>query len=459
MPSSPPDSPFSPLPLAQRLALKRKRSITDTTNNSSASSDASESKRQPKTKTTNAKNTKETNKTKNKTHHLSSVIGQLFAFTSPVAALSFLKTKGPTRTQRKSLSQLAGLERAWIDCDQSVPLNVGDLCAMLVEELYVPYQFYLCSTEQSSPRNRFEARQATPPLANSNWPWHPETNNKIKTSGGDGFWQARAGVSEQAWLPSNLATFDSVVHFVQSGSGTGVHVGGGRVLTCAHVVNAHDDDDDVVPSRIGREKIVMFPSGATFLAKCVACLETSDGGQDVAVLELGAEITSRPPCSQPKSQSTSSSSAGHLPASLVATKSAELGDSLFCVGNPSNVDLEDLKGGGLEFEPPTWHTSVGRCLGYVDPDLQREADAQRGRGRAPTRGERKRDAAPVGSGSGGYLQHSCWTYWGHSGAPLFNQVGHVVGLHCAWDDRTGMRHGQKLKHLQEALSMAAEMDS
>ena len=120
------------------------------------------------------------------------------------------------------------------------------------------------------------------------------------------------------------------------------------------------------------------------------------------------------------------------------------------------MDLENLEGGESEFEPPTWHTSVGSCLGYVNPDIQEEMDAQRERGRAPTRGERERlqNAAPIKSESGGYLQHSCWTYWGHSGAPLFNQVGHVVGLHCAWDDRTGMRHGQKLKHLQEVLLMA-----
>lgn len=56
---------------------------------------------------------------------------------------------------------------------------------------------------------------------------------------------------------------------------------------------------------------------------------------------------------------------------------------------------------------------------------------------------------------GGYLRHSCWTYWGHSGAPLFDAAGRVCGLHCAWDDRTGMRHGQKLPHLLGAMRAAA----
>ena len=55
---------------------------------------------------------------------------------------------------------------------------------------------------------------------------------------------------------------------------------------------------------------------------------------------------------------------------------------------------------------------------------------------------------------GSFLQHSCWTYWGHSGAPLFDQHGAVAGLHCAWDDRTGMRHGQKLQYLHAAMDSA-----
>ena len=67
--------------------------------------------------------------------------------------------------------------------------------------------------------------------------------------------------------------------------------------------------------------------------------------------------------------------------------------------------------------------------------------------------------ASAGDGSDSattYLQHSCWTYWGHSGAPLFNERGQVVGLHSAWDDRSGIRHGQQLKHLQAALDTCEE---
>lgn len=60
-------------------------------------------------------------------------------------------------------------------------------------------------------------------------------------------------MKKQPWLPqlpgaeeeeeeAAAVSFDAVVHFVQAGSGTGVHIGEGRVLTCAHVVDARDDE-------------------------------------------------------------------------------------------------------------------------------------------------------------------------------------------------------------------------
>lgn len=115
-------------------------------------------------------------------------------------------------------------------------------------------------------------------------------------------------------------------------------------------------------------------------------------------------------------------------------------------GNPSGVepfeprrtstntgtDLESAEAGATEFEPPTWHASAGRCEGYL------------GQARGAARGE----------GAGPLLQHSCWTYWGHSGAPLFDERGRVAGLHCAWDEATGARHGQALRHVREALRRA-----
>ena len=409
---------------------------------------------------------------------LAALLPRLFACQSSAAAVAFLQSNSVTRAQRKALARLAGLESAWVDCDQAIAGNVADLASALVDELYDPFWFFRSTSlggalgaEEHTPRGLFGKQMATRPLRKTR-----------------GFWTAGSGAARHAWLPplppsdSNAhATFDAVVHFVQSGSGTGVHVGDGLVLTCAHVVDARDDEDededeDEAPpvARGGRRKVVMFPSGRTFIAECAAVVETADGRRDVAVLLLGAEVLVT---SLPLSRGSADAAAGAnggapslcraagaaakesraLPAAVVSDTAAALGDRLFCIGNPSNVDLESLRRGCIDFEPPTWHASVGCCEGYTDPSVQAARDAQRARGRAPTRGELQRviEAAPVAAEEGLYLQHSCWTYWGHSGAPLFDERGRVVGLHCAWDDGTGMRHGQKLQHLRAALAAAA----
>jgi hypothetical protein len=256
------------------------------------------------------------------------------------------------------------------------------------------------------------------------------------------------------------STFRAVVQFVQAGSGTGVHIGGGLILTCAHVVDAQDDDsleeDEEPPQRVGRTKVVMFESGRTFLATCTAVQETADGHEDVALLQLhedfevnvGAHEEGVGFCLPPRAD--------------VASEGVTAGSRLFCVGNPSNIDLESLRSNAaIEFEPPAWHSSVGNCEGYLSVVLAQELAAQRERGRAPTRGERRKvaEASPVEEEDGVLMNHTCWTYWGHSGAPLFNEKGCVVGLHCSWDDSTGMRQAQKLCVLLAVLHKAGPVAS
>ena len=41
----------------------------------------------------------------------------------------------------------------------------------------------------------------------------------------------------------------------------------------------------------------------------------------------------------------------------------------------------------------------------------------------------------------GGVKHDAWTYWGHSGCPLFNARGQIVAMHNSWDSQTKMRHG------------------
>jgi len=183
----------------------------------------------------------------------------------------------------------------------------------------------------------------------------------------------------------------------------------------------------------------MFPSGRMFFAECVAVVEDSDGNMDTAVVLLVREVaandfptTSGASTSAGKEESQKAAKVhalvcvdyASLPAAGVAHTAVTSGARLFCVGNPSSINLESTSESSNEFEPPTWHTSVGTCQGYM------------------------------AARNGGRLQHSCWTYWGHSGAPLFNQDGEVTGLHSSWDQDSGMREGQKLRHLHAAIRAA-----
>ncbi len=64
------------------------------------------------------------------------------------------------------------------------------------------------------------------------------------------------------------------------------------------------------------------------------------------------------------------------------------------------------------YEP--WNVSVGEIRGFL--------------------------ADRLGKQSLGRTKHSAWTYWGHSGSPLFDVEGRIVALHNSWDSRTAMRH-------------------
>ena len=145
------------------------------------------------------------------------------------------KRKGCSASDRRRLARLAGLEQAWVDCDQAIPGNVQDLANALVAELYEPFHFFRASLRGRgkdngrSARALFSRKRGTGPL---------------KKSAKHRFWVAATGLTPCPWLPGPERTFDAVCHVVQSGSGTGVHVGGGRVLTCAHVVDARDDDEE-----------------------------------------------------------------------------------------------------------------------------------------------------------------------------------------------------------------------
>lgn len=48
--------------------------------------------------------------------------------------------------------------------------------------------------------------------------------------------------------------------------------------------------------------------------------------------------------------------------------------------------------------------------------------------------------------------HDAWAVWGHSGSPLFNSDGKLVGLHSGWDETSGNKRGIGLRTLHAFLS-------
>lgn len=90
---------------------------------------------------------------------------------------------------------------------------------------------------------------------------------------------------------------------------------------------------------------------------------------------------------------------------------------LLCVGHPGSEDLE-VGRPGVATGYDVLHISEGRFRGYA-------------------KGQDVHDNSEIGA-----LKHDCWTYWGHSGAPLIEvKSGDLVGLHSSWDDQTAMRRG------------------
>mmetsp|Transcript_29764 Transcript_29764/g.38380 ORF Transcript_29764/g.38380 Transcript_29764/m.38380 type:complete len:461 (+) Transcript_29764:52-1434(+) len=410
---------------------------------------------------------------------LISVLSGLLSKTSSKAATDFLISNKTCNTmRRKELALLAGLESAWVNCNQSLKENMIDLVNSIIIELYDPYYYYAQSLKQDhDPIKSFNQSFATKDM---------KISKKTK------FWTTSHGLYKNEWLPSKKSenTIESVVHFIQNGSGTGVHINGhGQILTCAHVIDAHDDekDENRIPSRIGRYKLIMFPSGRIFMTQCISVIETDDGGVDVALLQIKTEISLREQDSSSSlsllsstSSSPSSTLLYQLPYAKLATNEIQSGEDLFCIGNPSNIDLESLssKNKKLEFEPPTWHTSIGKCQGFYQLGMQKclitnynhhdDKDIKNSQRKTITKMKtnkiqgRNKTIKPniiIQKENAEYIEHSCWTYWGHSGAPLFDVQGCVRGLHCAWDDQTGMRHGQKLKYLHQVVEASSSSSS
>ena len=192
----------------------------------------------------------------------------------------------------------------------------------------------------------------------------------------------------------------STLIFAQHEAGTAVCINSsGWLLTCAHCFGEDEEEHRECEKR----RWLLYYTGQAVLVECRAW----DHRRDLALLKIIAIETSTPV----------------TPGSLPVFSFLEFSEvtpkyrlQMICIGQPGGGDLEAE--GNKKTKYNLIEISEGRFKGMV-------------------KGQDPQDNGEIGS-----LMHDCWTYWGHSGAPLVSvEDGSLVGLHSSWDDTTAMRHG------------------
>lgn len=306
--------------------------------------------------------------------------------------------KNLSHKELKRVCELLNFSDDWILVDQKIESFRLQMISKILKESNDIFHFLESSILKDDSRSLFQKGKAT-----------TMKRKKLKKAS---YWSSDGHLYSFNWLKKKyMNSFDSVVHFVQPGNGTGVCITKkGLILTCAHVVNNDNDKEDEIleEKRIGRIKVIMFPNTKLFICKCIACIESKNGKKDLALMEIVADIKGNP------------ISSINFPFSIISNSLPTFNSDVFLIGNPSNLDLESTKkneDNGIF--PSVWHCSVGKIKGT---------------------------SKAFGLGS---IKHSSFTYWGHSGAPLFNKKGEIVGIHNSWDERDCMRHAISLEEIKE----------
>ncbi|KAF5008585.1 hypothetical protein FDECE_5152 [Fusarium decemcellulare] len=214
---------------------------------------------------------------------------------------------------------------------------------------------------------------------------------------------ARTLASDEEPNSFPLNPVDATLVFAQAQAGTAVCISpDGVLLTCAHCVAESAAELNETPLHI-----LLSSTGALISARVVAW----DPTRDLALLLIvGAELPHRP-----------------FPYVRIAPSSPKFNTRLLCVGHPGSEDLEAER--------------RGVATGYDTLVLSE------GTFRGLATGQDPQDNSEIGA-----LKHSCWTYWGHSGAGLFERrTGVLMGVHSSWDDETGTRRGVPLEAVVEFL--------
>lgn len=194
---------------------------------------------------------------------------------------------------------------------------------------------------------------------------------------------------KQTWLKNNSSTLSlpsgtthnpipATLIFAQSQAGTAVCISpNGVLLTCAHCIAETAKDFDPAT-----EHWLLFANGELVCAKAVAW----DPKRDLALLLITEACEG----------STT------FPFVPIASTPPKPNSQLFCIGHPGSEDLET----STPNTPTNYDTLV----------------VSTGTFRGLAAGQDVQDNSEIGA-----LKHSCWTYWGHSGAPLVQRKGGRVG--------------------------------
>ncbi|KAI0190364.1 trypsin-like cysteine/serine peptidase domain-containing protein [Xylaria flabelliformis] len=221
-------------------------------------------------------------------------------------------------------------------------------------------------------------------------------------------WLRQYSLEVPSLFTGHADVLNAALVFAQEEAGTAVCIApNGMFLTCSHCVAENADDLNE-----SKNRWLLFRSGVAVKAICVAW----DDRRDLALLQVDAV-----------QQEGEDGGPSRFPFVSISLTAPALDSRLVCVGHPGSEDLEASQP-GIKTNYDVLHVSTGRYRGCAD------------------------DQDPQDNSDIGALMHDCWTYWGHSGAPLLDfETGKLIGMHSSWDDETGMRRGIPLEAILEFL--------
>lgn len=192
----------------------------------------------------------------------------------------------------------------------------------------------------------------------------------------------------------------------------------GFILTCAHAappVNKTKSNKNYI--------YLIFPNKELILAETVE----KDEDLDLALLKVIA-VKIKGKFKRLEELKNKKFPFVNLNENFSLNTNANKNEKVFCIGNPSFTEYEnDNQNFYLKNEYMPFWLSKGKIKGYMQDEIYGDFDL-------------------------GPMIHSCWTYWGHSGAPIFNYDLELIGIHNSWNDQNANRHAISLLGISKFLS-------